>query len=186
MKYTGRIVLYFISLPSVLLGWIYIGFTMLTGMAHRFEFEAGLVPTVEWRDWFDKKCKYSVTIGRGISYKPAVRDDDPEIIDTRLERHERKHIWQQEDCCFMSALIGLCVFIFTGNWVAGLLIWASAVAWLSANFITAGIRFADFSIEGMYRNAEHERSAYAQTDLPRKLGKSWEELRELKSSSINS
>jgi len=181
VKTAGRIFLYFISLQSVILGHLYVGAALLFGFAREFAYEPGLVPTAEWRDWMDKKCPYSMTIGRGIIYKQAVRDDDPEIIDTPLERHERKHIWQQEDCCFVADLIALLVFIMTGDVAAALAVWASGVLWLLMYFITAGLRFGDWSHEGLYRNAEHERSAYAQTDLPRVLGKSWEELRELHS-----
>jgi hypothetical protein len=175
--HAGKVLLFIISMPSVILGYLYVGLCLLLGLSEKFAYEPGLVPTVQWRPWVDKRYRFSLTIGRGISYKPA-RRDDPTEINTQLERHERKHIWQQEDNCFQSFLLGLPIAIITGDWILGLIIWSSAVVWLSVNFVTAGIRFHDFSIDGMYRNAEHERSAYAQTDLPRSLGKSWEQLRE--------
>ena len=48
----------------------------------------------------------------------------------------------------------------------------------ATNFISAVLRYGP---KGIYRDAEHERSAYAQTDLLRFLAgdaKSWEELRD--------
>lgn len=173
----GKLVLFIVSLPHVLLGYLFVGLTLALGLSERFAYEPGWVPTVQWRPWVDRRYRYSTTIGRGISYKPAHRDD-PEFVNTQLERHERKHIWQGEDLCFISFLLGALITIVTGDWILGLIIWSSAVIWLAVNFITAGLRERDFTIEGMYRNAEHERSAYAQCDLIRHLGKSWEELRE--------
>jgi hypothetical protein len=176
----GSWILLITSAQSFLLGHLYVGAALLFGFARKPAYEPGLVLTAEWRDWMDQRCRYSITIGRGIIYSPK-RRDDPEQVNTLLERHERKHIWQQEDCAFMATLVGGTVAAVTGDWILGLMIWASAIFWLAVNFIIAGIRFHDFSYEGMYRNAEHERSAYAQCDLIRHLGKSWEELREMKS-----
>lgn len=172
----GRWVLFITSFQHVILGYLFVGFTLLFRLSERFAYEPGLVPTVQWRPWVDRRYQYSLTIGRAICYKPAVRDD-PKFIDTRMERHERKHIWQAEDLCFMAFLLALPVTIVTGDWILGLIIWSNAIVWLAVNFITAGLRERDFTIEGMYRNAEHERSSYAQTDLIWYLGRSWEELR---------
>ncbi len=43
-----------------------------------------------------------------------------------------------------------------------------------------GTAVARYGWKGIYRDTEHERSAYAQTDFVRQaaLGKSWEELRD--------
>jgi hypothetical protein len=152
----GNWILFLCSLQSVLLGHLYVGAALLFRFAEKPAYEPGLVLTAQWRPWMDRKWKYSTTIGRGIIYKPD-RRDEPDKINTTLERHERKHIWQQEDMCFLATLIGGSVAA-TGEWIIGLIVWASAILWLAVNFITAGLRFHDFSYEALYRNANVPRT----------------------------
>ncbi len=174
----GKLVLFTTGLPAAVLGYSYVTLAMIFFFAHKPAFEPGWVLTAQWRPWFDKIYLFSLTLGRGIIYKPDWRDD-PTEVNTQLERHERVHIWQMEDNLFTAAILAIVIYLVLGDWILAVSVWASGIAWQAPHFVTAGLRFKDFSIMGLYYNAEHERSAYAQTDLCRAMGKSWQELREL-------
>lgn len=176
----GRILLFVISAPyGIGVGWLWILVLMAFGFARKPKFETGLVLTAEWRDWFAKKWKFSTTIGRAIVYHPSRRDDDPSVVDSRLERHERKHVWQIEDLMLLSFVISICLFITGVDLEICVALYVSGGVWQVTNFLASGLRYG-FTIQKMYRGSEHERSAYAQTDLCIKLGRPWEELDELR------
>ena len=107
-------------------------------------------------------------------YTPQAYDDTAEA-DNRVERHEAVHVRQAEDENLKALLVALAVLLTTGHWLLAVGIWCSGGLWLFVHNATAIIRYG---FANAYRDAEHERSAYAQTDLPRALGKSWEELRD--------
>lgn len=175
----GRMILFAIHSPwGCGVGWTWLALMMLIGAAHDVRWVPGLVLTAQWRPWVRKVgWVWSTTIGRCIIYQPESRDDTVEI-DTRIERHEQIHIWQSEDMMALSLLVGSVVYAATGDaWLAGG-IYFTGGAWQFPNFITAGLR-TGFTMANMYENSEHERSAYGQTDVPRIVGKSWAELKEL-------
>lgn len=182
------------TLPWSLVGW---GWAVLCSLLFfadvrklRFE-DAGLL-TTEWRPWFSKVWRYSTTIGRAKIFSPGARDVARKL-DERLEKHERVHIWQVEDLMFLSFIIGLVVGVRTGDWPFAFFVWVSGGVWQVTNFVTALLRFShnmkkpkgsrkfrkvvSYLYEIAYRDSEHERSAYAQTDVD-STGESWWDRRE--------
>lgn len=139
--------------------------------------------TTFWRPWFSNFWKFSTTLGRGILYHPSHRDPSVED-DERIEQHERIHVAQVEDLMFLSFFVGLITSIVTEDVLFGFLLWVSGGAWQLPNFVTAVLRHGHLvkkpegvgffaSIKSIlsqifliaYRDSEHERSAYAQTDV---------------------
>lgn len=178
----GRVVLLVVNSPwGVGIGWTYVCLAVLFGFARVPRWEPGAVLTAEWREWFARRWDYSTTLGRGIIYHPDSRDDDPTVVDSRLERHERKHVWQTEDLMVLSFIVAMCLWFCGTDIMVCMVVYVSGGAWQLPNFLAAGLRYG-FTMENMYRGAEHERSAYAQTDLCIKLGKPWEELDALRDS----
>lgn len=195
-----RYILIPLTLPMFLAGYLYVAlFTMLGATRrHRFDtkmwtWEAVWAPwVVKQRTWLAKWplgrksqdeegqptgnfWKYGTTLAYGIIYAPsAVAEGDTTEADTRYERHEDVHVRQGQDEVVLSFIVGLAAAI--GFWALGhpaagfgwwLGLWCSGVLWRLPNMLTAVLRGGH-----AYRDAEHERSAYAQTDRWSD-GKSW-------------
>lgn len=195
-----RYVLIPLTLPMFIFGYLYVAFFTLLGATrqHRFDpkmwtWECIWAPwVVKQRTWLSKwpfgrkstndegkptgnLWKYGTTFAYGIIYAPgAIPEDDTTEADTRHERHEDVHVRQGQDENVLGFLVGLAVAI--GMWVhadaaTGFIwwgaIWMSSVIWRLPNMLTAVLRGGH-----VYRDAEHERSAYAQTDY-HPGGKSW-------------
>lgn len=109
---------------------------------------------------------YSVTIGRFIAYHPTL--DTANLV--RIAEHERVHVRQFEDASLVGLLVGAVAGITAQSVWLFLAIWWTAPSWIFVYMLTACMRYG-FSMDVAYRDAEHERSAYAQTDQP--LGKPW-------------
>ena len=163
----GNWVLFIVATPAVIFGWVVVLLAVLLFFAHKPKFAPYGVLTAQWRPWFAKVWKYSTTFGRGIIYHPKIADGTPNIIDSDVEKHEMIHVRQSEDRILLALLIGLIVFFITKNWVLGLSIWTSGFLWQLPNFLTALLRGGH-----VYRDTEHERSAYAQCARSQD-GKSW-------------
>jgi len=158
MKKFKAAILICLSLPSRVIGLLYVLLAFAFMLAHRLEFEDNGVVTAEWRLWFASKVGFSVTSGHGIIYMPSV--------DMSIHEHEHVHVRQCEDACALSFLIGVILIACGGNWIISLIMWMTAPAQLLLNYFTGWLRFGD-----SYTGAEHERSAYAQTDVVD--GESW-------------
>lgn len=151
--------------PLVVAGWGFVALGMLLGFMEfkpQWDEELPFVLKAPWREWFAKRYKYSTTVSFGMGIQPGL------LSDAALLKHERVHVRQGIDRCllaFMVASIALAV----DPWLA-LGIWGSAPAHQLPNFLGVLVR-GDGHV---YRDAQHERSAYAQTDewaVP--PGKSW-------------
>lgn len=165
----GNWILFIVTIPSaVLFGWLVVLLAMLLFFAHKPKFAPYGVLTAQWRPWFAKVWKYSTTFGRGIIYHPKVADGTPGIINSGVEKHEMIHVRQAEDRILLALVIGVIVFLITKNWMLGLGLWMSGTLWQLPNFLTAVLRGGH-----VYRDTEHERSAYAQCDIKTDYGKSW-------------
>lgn len=175
----GRWLLFVVTLPWALVTWV-LGLLTLGWATHRPRFVGAAILTFRLRGWVAKRWRYSTTIGRAIFWNPRHVQTNTEL-DERIERHERVHVRQGEDLMLLSFLVGLAVAI--GWWSHGeamigvrwwIGLWASGGLWLAPNFVTAFLRYGP---KGVYRDAEHERSAYAQTDRwPN--GESWWQRRD--------
>jgi hypothetical protein len=157
----GKWFLYALALPwTLLVGYMWVLLMFCTYAAHNLRMEEYGLLTAEWRPWAANIWRYSTTLGRGIIYWPGVRRAKPEMELGRTERHERVHVRQVEDLMFLSFAVGLVAALASGNWLLGFGIWTSGGAWQLPNFLAAVMRGGD-----IYRDTEHERSAYAQTDV---------------------
>ncbi|MGB0971006.1 MAG: hypothetical protein ACPGVG_08595 [Mycobacterium sp.] len=168
----GRWVL-FATTPVLILGWLFpiLMCLMFAARWKSLRFEPTLVLTAVWKDWAAERWGYSTTLLRGIVYTERARNDSKEA-DTRIERHEHVHIRQLEDMTLTGLFLGLVSLFFppATQWLA---LCVLAPLALVVQWVTAWLRGGD-----PYRDSELERSAYAQTDLPRKLNTSWQEERE--------
>jgi hypothetical protein len=165
----GRWIIFAFTLPWTLTigyGWILL---MRLGAAHKLRWEKTAVLTAEWKPWVVKRWHYSTTLGRGIIYQPGLRAD-PGTAYTRIQEHEHVHVRQIEDLMLLSFVLGLVLGLFTHDWLLGLIVWTSGGMWQLPGFVTAVLRGGN-----IYRDSEHELSAYAQSDLDLDGpdGKSW-------------
>jgi len=160
-------ILFAFTLPwSITVGWGWVGLMILIGAAHKPRWEPTLMLTAQWRPWVENLWEYTTTLGRGIIYQAGARDD------ARIRAHEAVHVRQVEDMMLLSLFVGLAVGYWSEDWPMALCIWWSGGLWQLPNFLTALLRRGD-----AYLDSEHERSAYAQTDL-QAGGKSWLEKRD--------
>ena len=153
----GNWVLFAVSLPNVLTGWGAVLLACALFLAHKIKLGPYGVLTAQWRPWWVKRWRYSTTFGRGIIFQPSVADGRPDIIDNQVEKHEMVHVRQMEDVSLLSLLVSVVVLIVSGNWILALSLWMTSTLWLVPNFLSAVLRGGH-----VYRDTEHERSAYAQ------------------------
>lgn len=174
-------ILFAFALPGVLVGYLWLLLLCVVYVAEwkSLRFQGAGVLTARTRQWAAEYWGFSTTLGRAVLYHPNSYDDTPLILDRRVERHEFVHIKQWEDELVQAFLVGLVSALVTGNWWLFVGIWCSGVAWKLPNFVTAVLRYG---WRGLYRDTEHERSAYGQTDIlglvPGSDTKSWDELRD--------
>jgi hypothetical protein len=164
-----RFILVVFTLPwaiTVSWGWVLLMWAIRAAGDLRWERPAVL--TAVWKPWAARIWKYSTTLGRGVVYQPSARAAVGEPW-TRIQHHEHVHVRQVEDYMLLGFIIGGMVTLASGgNWVLGVVLWWSSGMWQLPNFITAALRGGD-----AYRDSEHERSAYAQTDEWGAMGESW-------------
>lgn len=165
----GRFFLIPFTLPMFLWGHLYVGLMFVCFAARCPKYDTqSLALTAEWRPWVTKFWKYSTVVGFGVIYQPG--------YSPRVVQHERVHVRQLQDLSVQSliagvlaAIAGLDAWWFVALWFAGPL-------WLLPNFLTTLARFGHipkpedvswwdhYVINIMYRESEHERSAYEQDD----------------------
>ena len=152
-----------LAILSTVLGFAYVLLACALLVAHRPKLRS-FRPSMQWRPWFAKKWKYSTTIGSGRGFHPEHLDS------ARIASHEMVHVRNfEDDSIFFVMLAGMELLM----WQAPLwfrfvltvpLVWVMlyAKAWIGA-VLRGG---------HVYRDAEYERSAYAQTDVGPD-GRSW-------------
>lgn len=152
-----------LCLPSLVMGWL-IGLISLLGFAKspKPDAEFPFVLTVVWRPWFAERWKYSTTIGFFIGKHPSTLLQKNE----RTLKHERVHIRQLIDRGILADMLALCALFV--NFELAFAFWLTAPFWQIPNFLGALLRGGH-----IYRDAEHERSAYGQTDLGTHGEDSW-------------
>jgi len=151
-----------LCLPALVVGWLVVLLAMLCGLARfapSLDAELPFVLTVPWRDWFAKVWKYSTTISFGMGIHPR--------SGVRTQKHERVHVRQVIDRSLLAGVLAL-IALPVDPWLS-LGLWVSAPVWQLPNFLGVLVR-GDGHI---YRDAQHERSAYAQTDEKDRGATSW-------------
>ena len=138
------------TLPTLIFGHVIGLLALMLGMAKKPHYTHGVL-TLTWRDWVSERWHYSTTLGSCMLMSPYAGE--------KTLYHELIHVRQYEDLNLLAAIIGGLCCIF--SWKFGLILWATSGAlWLVPNFISGWIRHGD-----PYMGSEHERSAYAQTDV---------------------
>ena len=163
----------FVAIGSAMYGWLLGVLLLVFWVAKAPRLESGLTLSVVWRDWFARRWQYSTALPGLVGYQPGRRSELGEEP-TRTERHENVHKRQIQDCCAYGLLLGTVLVIFYGSALAGYLAWVTSPVMLLTNILTSGIRYG---WKHAYRQSEHERSAYAQTDRPARSIQSWDERR---------
>ena len=154
-----RWILFVVTLPWLLtVGWLLPCIALLVGLAEKPKWE-GTVLTVKTRGWLADVWRFSTSIGGGIFYHPRVGRFDADQRWSRLQEHEHVHYRQSEDYLLTSFLTGLAVWAWTGDQVAAVALWWSGGLWPLVSYVASWLRGND-----IYRDAEIERSARAQTD----------------------
>ncbi len=188
MKLAGRIILWILGWP-VFVGWLFPLLAFCLGLARGLEMDDGILEAT-WRDWVAKTprrwlavirwplgrihnvdgvehrtlWRYSTALAAGHIFQP-----NPSL---RTRKHERVHYRQALGLVLLGLALGLIVSGVEDNWwwLFGLWVPPGLAAYKLPNYLVP-------LLEGnnIYRDAEHERSAYAQTDLDLTSvdGKSW-------------
>ena len=153
MKYL-RWAIPILCLNMLVTGWLYVILAMALGFAS-FDIQLSAVypwvPIVKWRKWWTKVWKYSTTLAFAIGQHP---EHDEHVL-----AHERVHIRQFRDLGLLSLALAAFVIWYTGNWWAGVWLYIAGPLFMVPNFLGAILEGGN-----IYRDAEHERSAYAQVD----------------------
>ena len=149
------------SLPGYIEGLLFILLAHVFFLAEGIQWDKEhLYFKSTWRPWVEKHWHYSTTLGHGTIYQSKAGD--------RIHQHEPIHIRQIDDMLILSFIIGILCGAAAGSFWWFLGIWCSGIAWQLPNFLTAWLRGGD-----PYRDSEHERSAYAQTDRNTPAGMDW-------------
>lgn len=119
--------------------------------------------TPKWTGQLDvngrpRRWPYSTTLGHAIAYQERHRAPKGQPM-TLYQQHEHIHREQGEDMALRMFIVGLVVFLVTGNLPLGLVIWFLSYAWLATNFLAAILRGRH-----PYREASHEEHAYGSDD----------------------
>jgi hypothetical protein len=146
---------YLIAAPTFVWGAVFVYGAVLLRFAEDPKMVAPALFTARFRPWWAAKWKWSSTIGRGIIFHPKLFT--PEGAFERINAHERVHVRQHEDLCLHGLVWALVAFLWAQT-ALGLVLWFLAPLATGLNYAMSWVRGAD-----PYRDAEHERSAYAQT-----------------------
>lgn len=174
-KNVGSWILAFLALPSFLF-WL---FPLLMCCFRLGEFkdlkfiQRGILCGV----WKNRNRRFSTCLGRGMMLTKSVMDEG-RILRHRVVKHEIVHLRQFEDFFVYGLFLSIIFLLITKSFWC-LLLWPLTAALLLVNFLTATLRWGT---KGIYRDTEHERSAYAQTDMWDDLDYgdvSWEEIRDI-------
>lgn len=151
------------SLPAVILSWL--AFVVLCAgyVVHKPTFEPGFILSGQWRPWFGKIWRYSVGFGRVTIYKHYAISGSVKTVH-KIRSHEHVHIRQTEDDMMKAFLVGAITGLWVWNIWVFLAIWSSGIVWLMVCYLTSMFRHG-FKYNRIYRQAEHERAAYIETEL---------------------
>lgn len=162
-----RWILFITSLPMSLASWLLACLAWIFQFSTNLRWEENYVLAATWRQWFFRHWGYSTTFGRAVIYAP----------NHHPKAHEHVHVRQMVDENTKAFVVGSITGLLTWNVWLWIIIWCSGMLWILLHYVTAMLRYG---VKHMYRDAEHERAAYAQTDVIvlRNLGESWLERRE--------
>ena len=153
------------TLPLVLQGWIVAALAFCFGIWGRARFAQGIL-VCEWRPWFAARWPFVTT----IAYAMGARAGGPLYA---TWSHEIVHVRQSEDLVLTALIIGGIVAIWQ-PWLGLGIYLSGGPLWQLPGFLSALPRYRrlgkSLGLKGwetMYYGSEHERSAYAQTQVGR-------------------
>lgn len=151
---------YILAAPRFL-GWLFPLLMVACRFADDLRLADDAVLRATWRPWMATHYGYTLTLAAGQCWHPA------SVGDARTAEHEHVHVRQDEDNAIAGLFLALVATLVTFNawW---LLLWPVTMLVKTAGFLGAILRYGD-----VYRDAEHERSAYAQTDALPGSSQSW-------------
>ena len=155
-----KAILFLVMLPTVIVSWAILAASLVLRITHRPRFERFFVLTAEART----KRRFSVTLGRAIIYAPG-HSNHTAAVDVSVERHEHVHVRQAEDEAMKGLLVGVAVWLLSGLWWLGALVWALAPALLFVHNLTGGMRHG---MAGVYRERISDERLRAVTDCVHK------------------
>lgn len=143
------------------LGWLFPILAVCCFAATNLRLLSDGVLVATWRPWVASRWKYSMAFSAGLVLQPGGLNVTARTID-----HELVHVRQTEDGALLGLLLGVVVSLIEMNpWY--LLLWPLLMFGKTLGWLGAVLRGGH-----VYRDAEHERSAYAQTDM-RADGSTW-------------
>lgn len=167
-----RWILVVLSLPALIISWLFLTILCICQLAYKPTFEPGPIMSAQWRPWFAKWWRYSNGFGRVTIYLHSVISGDSSRAQ-RVRAHEHVHIRQTEDDMVKAFLVALIAGLLAWNFWVFVGIWCSGILWLPVGYLTSMFRYGwKRGYKHIYRQAEHERAAYAQTNTDSR-GRSW-------------
>jgi hypothetical protein len=146
-----RWLLWLLALPwSLAVAWPLV-LLLRTFAAQDLRWQWPGILTATWRPWVRAHWRYSTTLGHAMVLHP-------EHAAGAILAHELVHVRQAEDEALRAFVGAVAAVLATGSWLFAGAWWATSYAHLATNFLAAILRGGR-----VYRDAEHERSAYAQS-----------------------
>lgn len=149
-----RWVLVAIAAPwAVTIGWAWVGLMFTVGAARDVRYHEFGRLHATWRPWVRRVgWRWSTTVGFAVIFQL-------DHLGTDIAAHEQIHTEQIEDLMMLSLILGVIVGLVSWDpWLGGALYLAGGLYQLP-NFLTAVLRGGN-----AYRDALHERHAYAEED----------------------
>jgi hypothetical protein len=167
-----RWILVVLSLPALVISWLFVTLLCICQLAHKPTFEPGPILSAQWRPWFAKYWRFSNGFGRATIYQHSAISGGTSSV-ARVRAHEGVHIRQTEDDMVKAFLVGLVAGLCAWNLWVFIGIWCSGIIWIMVHYLASMLRYGwGKGYFYIYKNAEHERAAYAETDTDIR-GNSW-------------
>lgn len=171
-----RGILIVMSLPTLIISWLGATILCVCQLAHKPTFEHGPILSAQWKPWFAKYWHFSVGFGYVTIYQHSAISGGVNRT-KRVRAHERVHTRQSIDMTVIACLVGLISGLWTWNFWLFVGIWCSGIFWLLVCYLTSLLRYGADGWRQIYKQAEHERAAYAECELDSK-GNTWLEYYE--------
>jgi hypothetical protein len=159
-----RWILHITSLPALIGSWLFFAILCAITAVKNPTLEPGLILSGYWAPWVSRFWRYSNAFGRVTIYQHKLISGDPSSA-KRVRTHEQTHIRQSDDDMLKAFLVGVVAGLCAWNYWLFIGIWCSGFVWLMVHYLASMFRYGANRMQRVYRQAEHERAAYAQSDL---------------------
>lgn len=144
-----------LSAPSLVFGMLCLALFGVLGMVTCLRVGKSGAWSIDatWRPWVAMRWRYSTTLGLSVIYHPLHLATPARAEE--LQRHESVHVRQHQDHGVLGAMLAIPLLFVSPT--AALIVWLCSPLYSAACWIGAVLRGGH-----VYRDAEHERSAYGQ------------------------